>query len=96
MLPRSRPVAVREPPKETAAAPKQTATTDEGQLKPSDIDAAIMREERAARLAASARILASQPGLEEASAQALDYLSSRFGDTRSYQELTRTLGKNGG
>ncbi len=60
-----------------------------------DIDAMIQREVQSARLAAPARLLASQPELEEFSDRAASYLSSAYGDYQSPAELEPTLRNNG-
>jgi hypothetical protein len=46
-----------------------------------DIEALIAREGRSARLAAAARLLAAQPGLQEYAQQAQRYLAETYGGT---------------
>lgn len=60
-----------------------------------DIDAMILREVQSARLAASARLLASQPGLEEFSDRAASYLSSAYGDHQSSAKPKPVVSENG-
>ncbi len=60
-----------------------------------DIDAMILREVQSARLAASARLLASQPGLEEFSDRAASYLTSAYGDHQSSAKRKHIVSENG-
>jgi len=60
-----------------------------------DIDAMILRDVQSARLAASARLLASQAGLEEFSDRAASYLSRTYGDHQSSARLKPAASENG-
>jgi len=82
-------------PQEPEVARNQSGMPANEAPEQADIDAMILREVQSARLAASARLLASQPGLEEFSDRAASYLTSTYGDQQSSAELAPNPRENG-
>lgn len=69
------------PEGETARSqvPPPVQESDRANVEQIDVEAMIAREARAARLAVSVRLLASQPGLEQYRDQAAEYLAETYG-----------------
>ena len=65
----------------TVPAPVDAVEVEELAVENEDVEAVIARQERAARLLVSARLLAAQPGLEEYRDRAQRYLAETYGVT---------------
>jgi hypothetical protein len=72
----------RRQPRQDVGGPEEVAQSVPQQpTEEIDIEALIAREGRSARLAAAARLLAAQPGLQEYARQAERYLAETYGGT---------------
>ncbi len=78
LWPRDNPAAV-EVADTKIPAPVATSHVDDPVLEDGEIEAAIARQERVARLQVSARLLATQPGLEKYRDRAERYLAETYG-----------------